>query len=424
VTDVWLLLVMILIMPFEKSPYFYISPSFLGLVPDFTVIKLLGMVGFAWALVQMATRPGAARIFGSPQARLFGVLFVGVLVSATLNSSAMFAITKYLVFLMFLPFVLIAVRTEDDVRRVVCTMVIGLTIIFPYALRQVGRYSGRLGVGLYEPNYLAANLVLVIPLAFAIASLQPTLARRWLWTGAGIVLVGSVFLTSSRGGFLGLLTAGTLFAYRRIGLKGAAGILLVLILAVLPTELGQRSLATLMRDTEAPPGLEASNRAHTALFWGGVRMMMDAPIFGVGPQRFKDYSRAYSGLDVSYVAHNTYLELGAEAGLPILLLFVLLIATSVGRLGRVARLRAGPDARALAAWADALRTGLVGFSVSAAFISAQYEKFFWVVVFLSIVISRLAAERTGAAAVPAAAGAIGTAYVTPHTRGQATIPST
>lgn len=391
---------MILIMPFEKSPYFYITPSFAGIITDLTVIKALGMLGFVWALFQITLRKGGEPIFGSPQAKLFALFIAGILVSAALNGSALWAVAKYLAFIMFLPFVLVTVRTEDDLRRVLYTVVLSLTLIFPYALRQVGRYQARLGVGLYEPNYLAANLVLIIPLAFAIAICQPTVRKRWLWAGAGLVLVVSLVMTSSRGGFLGLLVAGMVFAYRRFGFKGALGVLALLILAVLPTDLGERAVATLDRNVEAPAGLEASNRAHAALFWGGLRMMMDSPILGVGPQRFSEYSRLYSGLDISYIAHNTYLELGAEAGLLVLLLYVLLTATTVVMLGRVARLRNRPETRSLAMWAEGLRTGLIGFAVAAGFISAQYEKYFWLAIFLSIVLVRLAARRTATLAVP------------------------
>ena len=57
----WLLALMILIMPFEASPYLYIAPNFLGVFPDFTVIKLLGLVGFAWAMMRLASgHPHAA----------------------------------------------------------------------------------------------------------------------------------------------------------------------------------------------------------------------------------------------------------------------------------------------------------------------------------------------------------------------------
>jgi len=278
-----------------------------------------------------------------------------------------------------------------------------MTLIFPYALRQSGRYGGRLGVGLYEPNYLAANLLLIIPLAFAIASYQETRGRRLLWVGAGLVLITSLVLTASRGGFLGLLVAGMVFAYRRFGLKGSLAVVFLLVVAVLPTDLGMRALATLDKSNDVA-GLDASNRAHTALFWGGIRMMVDSPVFGVGPQRFKDYSRLYSGLDVDYVAHNTYLELGAEAGLPVLALFVLLLATTVVSLSRAERTAPSPR---MAAWAAGLRTGVIGFAVAGGFISAQYEKFFWLAIFLSIVIVRLArppapAPAAAPAGVPAA----------------------
>jgi O-antigen ligase len=393
----------ILIMPFEMSPYLYISPNFLGIIPDFTVIKLLGMLGFCWALVQIVllnrARRGGERVFDSPTAQLFGALLAGVVVSAILNESPMFAITKYVVFVCFLPFVLVTVRTEEQLRRAVATAVVAMTLVFPYAFRQMGRYDGRLGVGLYEPNYLAANLVLIMPLAFAIASYQPTRPRRLAWASCGVVLTIMVILTSSRGGFLGLMVAGMYFAYRKLGFRGAILAAVILIIAVSPTDLGQRALATLDRSGPQPPGVEESTRAHTALFWGGIRMMFDAPIVGVGPQRFKDFSQRYSGLDVPYIAHNTYLELGAEVGLPVLFLFLLLLVVTLAKLGRIARLRGDPETRALAALADGLRTGLVGFAVAGAFISAQYEKFFWLSVFLAIVIGRLADRRAAPAAV-------------------------
>ena len=56
--------------------------------------------------------------------------------------------------------------------------------------------------------------------------------------------------------------------------------------------------------------------------------------------------------------------------------------------GIAARLTGGPEARELAAWAEGFRTGLIGFAVAGTFISAQFEKFFWVIMFLSIVIGR------------------------------------
>jgi O-antigen ligase len=393
---VWLLLlVMLLIMPFEASPYLYISPSFLGIIPDFTMIKLLGMIGFMWAMLKIVTRESGP-IFESPQARLFVALFIGIVISAALNESTFAAIAKYLVFVLFLPFVLVSVRTHENLRRIMYTLGLTMVIVIPYALRQTARYQGRMGVGLYEPNYLAANLLLLIPIPLAIASYQTIPWKRYAWLGACGVLTMGLILTSSRGGYLGLLAAGLVYAYRRRGLRAAFGVLALLILAALPTDLGRRAGAAFDPEAPPPPGVEESNQAHRALLWGGLKMVHDAPLFGVGPQRFKDYSRRYSGLKIPYIAHNTYLELSSEAGLPVLLLFLFMYLTAITVLGRAARLTGGPETRELAAWAEALRTGLIGFAIAGGFISAQFEKFFWVIIFLSIVVGRLAQQHAAA----------------------------
>jgi O-antigen ligase len=391
----WLLLLMVLVMPYENSPYLYLSPHFLGLpfLQDFTAIKLLGLLGFGWALLRIASGALPEGVLASRQATLFGVFVAGVVVAGLLSGSGFLAVSRYASFLLFLPFVLVAVRTHADLRRVLAVVALSLVLTFPYAVRQMLRFDGRLGVGLYEPNYFAANLVLVIPIALALGVAERRGGRRALWIAAAVVLVASLFLTSSRGGFLGLLVAAAVYVYRHRGAAAALALVAVLVLAALPTPLGERALATLGGE-DVPVGLSASNEAHLALFWGALRMIADAPLAGVGPYNFKALSARYTGLDQDAIAHNSYLELAAELGIPVLAIFLLLLAAAF-RGFRRAMAGAGDDgeARELATWAEGLRSGLVGFLVAGAFISAQYEKWFWLVLFLSIVVERLAAWR-------------------------------
>ena len=357
----WLLLLMILIMPFETNPYLKIAPSFLGVFQDFTVIKALGMIGLAVAMMRLS-QGTEADIFRSAQAKLFLGLYLGVLFAGLLSGSGFLAISRYLAFI----------------------------IVFPYAIRQMFRYGGRLGVGLSETNYFAANLVLVIPIAFAIASTQTDPLKRRLWTAAGCLLVFALFLTSSRGGFLGLLVAVLVYAYRKRGAWGALTLLVLLLVAALPTGIGERMVATITTSDTEVAGLEASNRAHTALFYAGLKMIADQPLTGVGPQNFKPLSLQYAPeLTKSFIAHNTYLELAAETGIPALVLFLLLLVAALKTLGRATRLSGSPEARELAGWAEGLRSGLLGFMVSSCFISAQFEKMFWVAIFTSIVVGRM-----------------------------------
>src|SRR5207245_9423336 len=67
----WLLAFMILIMPYEANPYLYIAPNLLGVFPDFTVIKLLGLVGFAWASMRLAGGHPHSALLTSRPATLF-----------------------------------------------------------------------------------------------------------------------------------------------------------------------------------------------------------------------------------------------------------------------------------------------------------------------------------------------------------------
>jgi O-antigen ligase len=121
-------------------------------------------------------------------------------------------------------------------------------------------------------------------------------------------------------------------------------------------------------------------------------MIGDNPIFGVGPDNFKSLSTLYTGLEQGNIAHNSFLEVAAEFGLPVFVVFVLLLFSVFRILNRATRLGTTPEGWRLAGWAEGLRSGLTGFLVAGCFISAQYEKMLWLAVFVTIVLGRFAAE--------------------------------
>jgi O-antigen ligase len=132
------------------------------------------------------------------------------------------------------------------------------------------------------------------------------------------------------------------------------------------------------------------------LWRGGLAMIRSNPISGVGLDRFKklvgDYNpKLYSVIDRNYIAHNTYVQLGAEGGLPTLALFIASIVLAAANF-RKCELKAGRD-RELAQIAASMRLGLYSYAVAACFLTAQFEKALWIYVFVSPNLCEIAAAE-------------------------------
>ena len=394
----WLLLCMIFIMPFEKNPYLKISDSFLGIFPEFTLIKLLGLVGLVWVLWQVGAGRISIGLLASRQGKAFFVFLGIVVLAGQISGTGILAFTRYLSLALFFPITLAAVQSEQDVKRALWACVGVMILVFPYALRQLLRFGGRLGVGLYEPNYLALALVLLMPLAVVIARQRETTGQQACWFAGVGILFASLILTGSRGGFLGFLTGMGLLCFksarRPFLVASVATVGLLLFVFVVPTDLGQRLRASLDADVQ-DVGVAASTEAHLDLFKAGWGMIGANPVFGVGLGQFKQQSSVYYDVAKPRIAHNTYIQIAAESGIPALIAFLLFIGLTLRSLSHI-EIMAGVQGRLhMRQWAVALQVGLGGYLVSAFFLSAQFEKFFWLIVFLSIAMERiLVAEAT------------------------------
>ena len=392
----WILLAIIAIIPFEKNPYLYLSQNFLGIFPDFRVIKLLGLIGLCWSFSQMMGGQVQLRLLDSKQARLFLLYLGAVVFAAMVGGAGIRSLSRYLSIVLFLPLVLAAVQTEKNLRLALKACPLVLILIFPYAYRQVLRFGGRLGVGLYEPNYLALALVLLLPLAFVFARQETVGWKRFFWMSGTSILFLEIILAASRGAFIGLVIVLTLITFRLVkhrmlAFAGATCLLLISVFA-LPTSLSIRLLASGPNPQVHDSGVKASDESRLQVIKAGLRMIQENPLTGVGLGNFKPSVSTY-GSEKIKIAHNTYLQLGAELGLPALAAFLWLLYVTFASLRRSGRLAALSGRHDLAELAIALQIGLTGYLVSATFLSAQFEKFFWLVVFLSICLERIVKKQ-------------------------------
>src|ERR1700746_2907348 len=100
-----------------------------------------------------------------------------------------------------------------------------------------------------------------------------------------------------------------------------------------------------------------------------LHLMMQHPLFGVGPGNFPVETQEWR------VAHNTYSELGAEAGVPAILLFLVLLIMSLRKIRAVAKLPGYAQDENIRLWTSALWAAMAAYMAGALFASTQYNLF-------------------------------------------------
>jgi O-antigen ligase len=186
-----------------------------------------------------------------------------------------------------------------------------------------GRLIGAAG-GIFEnSNDLAINVAVNIPLCFAFL-LRARGGRKALWIIPLIAMFGVVMLTYSRSGFLSLMVAGIVGLWE-FGVKGRryhliliAALALVMMMAFAPANYSIR-LKSIFVGRIAGSIDHGSEEARKDLLITSLHLMAQHPLLGIGPGNFPVFTGEW------LVAHNTYSEMGAEVGVPALVLFLLVL---------------------------------------------------------------------------------------------------
>ena len=270
------------------------------------------------------------------------------------------------------------------------------------------RIAGPLG----DPNFFAQILLILVPLALALAWISRTRLGRTAGYGAAALLVAGTVLTYSRGAALALalVLALSLAAHgvRRRDVV-AAGLLGALALPFLPADFTRR-LGTLEEvlpwaEGEAlrPDSSFEERRLVTAAAWA---MFLDHPVRGVGPGnytvRYQPYgdrvgstARLYADPSEDHYPHNLYLEIGAETGVIGLLAFGVLLVVAVGSLESAReRLRAVGE-RGAAVLARGTVIAIVGYLVSSLFLHGHFLRYLWLLLAVAAALHLRAGELRG-----------------------------
>ena len=211
---------------------------------------------------------------------------------------------------------------------------------------RVTDFAGRISSTLGNANFLGGYLILLVPVSLAMFFIVEKWYFKLLYAVNTILLLAALFFTQTLNAWIGLALGLTLFfvlfmifikKYRIVMLVSAAAIVLAgsaLTLAFKPEE----ALGKLNKLGQ----LETFAERGRWLMWkSALEMIKDRPLagFGAGTYRLKftEYEAKLLQTPEFYKyphiitkdAHNDYLQIGAELGIPGLLFLLLLVGTAI-----------------------------------------------------------------------------------------------
>jgi O-antigen ligase len=249
-----------------------------------------------------------------------------------------------------------------------------------------------------NPNTIAGGVLWGLPcLGLMFADSRAGKFRKLL---VGAMIVGALMVllrTGSRGGLIGLVVV-VFCVFLRVSLPQkvlmvlALGVLVAIVGALLP-DVVERRYATIFSDAEAASddqlsaqdvaalgGAIGSSRARKALFLRSLKVTMEHPIMGCGIGQFGAYTAgldSQAGMRASWQGtHNTYTQVSSEAGIPALVVYMVLLVSCFRSVGACYRRAVQIDtmrARDIANVAYALRTWLWVYAISTIFSYIAYS---------------------------------------------------
>ena len=353
-----------------------------------TPVKVVGLFTISAALVAQRPIDAAPRLRNSLGVLFFAFAFLQVVEVLAFRLPTPSASISSLVSIGLL---LLATRalisTEERMRKAVRVMILtsafaSLWIYRQHFLSNVGPANGIE----QDTNYESLTLVMGIPLTIWMVRYETGPWWKRMAAVCAALMAGGVLLTQSRAGVIAAVVMGlaaVVVSKRKMLTLELLVIALAVGVVVAPAGLGER-FHSIKLEGAANNGDEVSTRTHFELLKAGLAMIESYPLTGVGLERFKDTAPVFNRelLQVAghrFIAHDTYIQMAAESGLPVLILFLALMTKAFMNCRAVRRSANVP----LAQMATAMQLGLIGFSIAAVSVTAEYVTTFWILVFLS-----------------------------------------
>lgn len=275
--------------------------------------------------------------------------------------------------------------------------------------------QGRAAGMLEDPNGFAMLIAFAFPLALLLVLNSPNWLYKLFWIGCGVLLLSGMTKTQSRSGlvvlFLSLLIG--LYHYRAylprirprhlgFAMLGVAILTPLAIYAIPDAYIARIQSLSVLTDGANGHNDESLGRRASYIVVGS-KMIREHPLLGTGPGTFPlnyattGYAKAFSANrkigDLYRRAHNTYLEIFSEIGIPAGLLFFGLLGMGLFNMHRARSAWLKRHEWEQANLITHLGIGFLSLTLFLMFLSAPNQKYVWIMLALTCVL-RLKAEES------------------------------
>jgi O-antigen ligase len=295
------------------------------------------------------------------------------------------------------------VRDLRAVKTIVVIIMAAVVVAALMAIRELLLTGQRAGGIAEQPNILGAFFIYYM---FLFAGLWLTHLRRAKAWGMLLPLwlcAKGISATASRGAFLAFPAAWLGLTLLRNKLLALISAILLFIVTVnpwlLPEDIERRMRRTFIDPEEVhlvnaegvATNLEPS-AANRLIIWTGAAQMIAEHPFGVGfgafPERIGQYAPAVANRD----AHNAYLLLAAEMGIPALLLFLWIVVAMLWKTRWLYRHTRDPMIKGIAlGWFGGLCGLVVANLFGGRLHSSEIAGYFWIM--CALIMRAIALER-------------------------------
>jgi putative inorganic carbon (HCO3(-)) transporter len=174
----------------------------------------------------------------------------------------------------------------------------------------------------FNPNPLGGFFAMVFPLALSAALVGRATWQKMLWGFCALLVTAAILPTYSKGAMLAFLISAALYPVllgwrsKRVRRSVEAGMAALAILALLLGAAGWRSQSVRQRLGGALHAQSASNMFRILTWKGTVDLAAAHPWLGIGPGAFKYVYPKYATAHYVEAAHQNYLQVAAEQGIP------------------------------------------------------------------------------------------------------------